>query len=303
MHSMNPASPLPTRPTCTPPSTSQPSDHTGGHRYIHVIGTSVFVDTELADDTWERHVVGIVEGARLVGRRRARRCRGSVVRLGARPVQLLRSGRAERVDGGRSSSADRRVGAHPPVLRPVRHADRAVEPASAGMKCPACGLIAYPRLAPAMIVLVTRGEPGPDQEALLARGVNFPMPMYSCLAGFVEPGEDLEGAVVREVAEEVGIRVTNVSYRASQPWPFPHSLMIGFRAEYAQRRPRARRDRDRRRQLVPPRRPADHPARHLGRPPPDRRMAPRDLRPANPAGDERAHQICGIRSSLGSRSV
>ena len=48
-----------------------------------------------------------------------------------------------------------------------------------GMKCPACGLIAYPRLAPAMIVLVTRGEPGPDQEALLARGVNFPMPMYS----------------------------------------------------------------------------------------------------------------------------
>jgi NAD+ diphosphatase len=56
--------------------------------------------------------------------------------------------------------------------------------------------------------------------------------MYSCLAGFVEPGEDLEGAVVREVAEEVGIRVGNVSYRASQPWPFPHSLMIGFRAEY-----------------------------------------------------------------------
>ena len=83
-----------------------------------------------------------------------------------------------------------------------------------------------------MIVLVTRGEPGPDQEALLARGVNFPMPMYSCLAGFVEPGEDLEGAVVREVAEEVGIRVGNVSYRASQPWPFPHSLMIGFHAEW-----------------------------------------------------------------------
>ncbi len=76
-----------------------------------------------------------------------------------------------------------------------------------GLKCPACGLVAYPRVAPAMIVLVTRGEPGPDQEALLARGVNFPMPMYSCLAGFVEPGEDLEGAVVREVAEEVGVRV------------------------------------------------------------------------------------------------
>ena len=100
------------------------------------------------------------------------------------------------------------------------------------MKCPACDLIAYPRVAPAMITLVTRGEPGPDQEALLARGANFPMPMYSCLAGFVEPGEDLEGAVVREVEEEVGVCVGNVSYRGSQPWPFPHSLMIGFRAEY-----------------------------------------------------------------------
>jgi NAD+ diphosphatase len=93
-------------------------------------------------------------------------------------------------------------------------------------------LIAYPRVAPAMITLITRGEPGPDQEALLARGTNFSLPMYSCLAGFVEPGEDLEGAVVREVAEEVGLTVGDVSYRGSQPWPFPHSLMVGFRAEY-----------------------------------------------------------------------
>ena len=109
------------------------------------------------------------------------------------------------------------------------------------MKCPACGLVAYPRVAPAMITLVTRGEPGPDQEALLAQGVNFRGPMYSCLAGFVEPGEDLEGAVVREVREEVGITVGNVQYVSSQPWPFPHSLMVGFRAEYVDGRPRARR--------------------------------------------------------------
>jgi NAD+ diphosphatase len=96
------------------------------------------------------------------------------------------------------------------------------------MCCPACGLLAYPRLAPAMITLVTRGD-----RALLARGVQWNVPMYSCVAGFVEPGESLEGAVVREVREEVGIDVTNVRYQGSQPWPFPHSLMLGFRAEHA----------------------------------------------------------------------
>ena len=102
------------------------------------------------------------------------------------------------------------------------------------MRCPGCGLVAYPRVSPAMITLVTRGEPGAGQEALLARGARFPMPMYSCLAGFVEPGEDLEGAVVREVREEVGLTVGNVRYAGSQPWPFPNSLMIGFRADYVE---------------------------------------------------------------------
>ena len=87
-------------------------------------------------------------------------------------------------------------------------------------------------VAVAIREMVTRGAPGPDQEALLARGARFPLPMYSCLAGFVEPGEDLEGAVVREVREEVGLTVGNVRYAGSQPWPFPNSLMIGFRADY-----------------------------------------------------------------------
>jgi NAD+ diphosphatase len=95
-------------------------------------------------------------------------------------------------------------------------------------RCPACGLLAFPRLAPAVITLVSRGE-----EALLARGVTFPVPMYSCIAGFVEPGETIEEAVRREVREEVGVEITNLAYVASQPWPFPHSLMIGFTADWA----------------------------------------------------------------------
>jgi NAD+ diphosphatase len=101
-------------------------------------------------------------------------------------------------------------------------------PGERARRCPACGLLAYPRLVPAVIVLVER-----DGEALLARGRQFPIPMYSCLAGFVEPGETLEQAVAREVHEEVGIEVADIAYAGSQPWPFPHSLMIGFTARWA----------------------------------------------------------------------
>jgi NAD+ diphosphatase len=103
-------------------------------------------------------------------------------------------------------------------------------PGERAMKCPACGLLAFPRLAPAIITLIER--PGGD-EVLLARGRLFPVPMYSTLAGFVEPGENLEQAVRREVREEVGVQLGDVRYFGSQPWPFPHSLMIGFRAIYA----------------------------------------------------------------------
>ena len=95
-------------------------------------------------------------------------------------------------------------------------------------ECPACKLVVYPRVAPAMMVLVIRGR-----ELLLARASRFPTGMYSALAGFVEPGETIEDCVRREVREEVGIEVDRIAYFASQPWAFPHSLMIAFTAHYA----------------------------------------------------------------------
>lgn len=95
-------------------------------------------------------------------------------------------------------------------------------------RCSRCGLTTFPRLSPAVIVLVTRGR-----EVLLARSPRFTPGMYSTLAGFVEPGESLEECIHREIREEVGVEVANLRYFGSQPWPFPHSLMIGFHAEYA----------------------------------------------------------------------
>jgi NAD+ diphosphatase len=94
--------------------------------------------------------------------------------------------------------------------------------------CNSCGYINYPRISPAVIVAVTKGS-----EILLAQGIRFKGGFYSVLAGFVEPGETFEECVQREIEEEVGIKVKNIKYFASQPWPFPDSLMVGFTAEYA----------------------------------------------------------------------
>jgi len=93
--------------------------------------------------------------------------------------------------------------------------------------CPSCSFISFPRISPAVIMAVTM-----EEKILLGRSPHFPDGMYSTLAGFVEPGETLEEAVKREVEEETGIQVTNVTYMASQAWPFPHSIMIGFTADY-----------------------------------------------------------------------
>jgi NAD+ diphosphatase len=94
--------------------------------------------------------------------------------------------------------------------------------------CTACRHAAYPRLSPAIIVLVEH-----EGRALLARNRNFPARFASCLAGFVELGETFEAAVAREVAEEVGIQVADVRYFGSQPWPLSGSIMIGFTARWA----------------------------------------------------------------------
>ena len=101
-------------------------------------------------------------------------------------------------------------------------------PGERAMYCERCRLRSYPRISPSMIVLITRGD-----EVLLARSPRFVSGVYSTLAGFAEPGESAEACVVREVREEVRVEVRNLQYMGSQCWPFPHSLMLGFHAEYA----------------------------------------------------------------------
>ncbi len=95
------------------------------------------------------------------------------------------------------------------------------------MACPVCGQLHFPRVAPAIIVLIQRRH-----EVLLGRSPHFAEGVYSTLAGFVEPGESLEQCVHREIAEEVGVQVTNLRYFGSQSHPFPNSLMIGFLADW-----------------------------------------------------------------------
>ena len=119
-------------------------------------------------------------------------------------------------------------------LHATRHCPRCgaeLQPQQAGhvLHCTSCGRDQFPRSDPAVIMIVTDGEPGSDEErALLGRNSAWPEGRYSTLAGFVEPGETMEDAVRREVAEETGVRVGEVSYFGSQPWPLPASLMIGF---------------------------------------------------------------------------
>lgn len=95
-------------------------------------------------------------------------------------------------------------------------------------QCKSCGHRAYPRLSPAVIMAIVK-----DGEVLLAQNKRNKGAIYSILAGFVEAGESLEQCVEREVFEEVGLKIKNIRYFGSQPWPFPHNMMIGFIADYA----------------------------------------------------------------------
>ena len=94
-------------------------------------------------------------------------------------------------------------------------------------RCPSCNAVFFPAISPAVIVAITRGD-----QLLLAHNRNFRPGLFSLLAGFVDPGETLEQTVAREVREEVGLEISDVRYVSSQPWPFPNSLMAGFRATY-----------------------------------------------------------------------
>ena len=95
-------------------------------------------------------------------------------------------------------------------------------------KCPRCGNEMFPAISPAILVLIRKGE-----EILLVRARNFRGTFYGLVAGFLETGETLEQCVEREVKEETGLQIRNISYFGNQPWPYPSGLMIGFVADYA----------------------------------------------------------------------
>ncbi len=160
-------------------------------------------------DCWALRLDAAPAGWRAVPLRAAMmRLSPPLAAVAGRAAQVLEWDRAHRFCG---------VCAAPTELQPHERARR----------CPACGHTAYPRLSPAMMVLVWR-----EGELLLARSPHYAKGMYSALAGFVEAGESLEECVEREVAEEVAVQVADLRYFGSQSWPFPHSLMVAYTARW-----------------------------------------------------------------------
>lgn len=198
----------------------------GRGRFFHVVGSNIWETDEPADGSWGTHFLGMLGDTPCWavdvphGHDPADGAAMDLFSYFGRAPELdwLVAGRAvQLVDWARTHRFCGRCGTPTEVA-----------PGERAMRCPSCNHTAFPRLAPAIITLITRGD-----EALLARGVTFRAPMYSTLAGFVEAGESMEDAVHREVLEEVGVHIKNVRYWGSQPWPFPHSLMLGFHCEWA----------------------------------------------------------------------
>lgn len=160
-------------------------------------------------DAWALHLDAVPHGWRMVPLRTAMMALPEPLGgVAGRAAQLIEWDRAHRYCGVCGTPTER-----------VAH-ERA-------RRCPACNYLAYPRLTPAMMVLIWR--PG---QVLLARSARFAAGTYSALAGFVEAGETIEECVMREAHEEVGVRVADLRYYGSQSWPFPHSLMIVFTARW-----------------------------------------------------------------------
>jgi len=198
----------------------------GRGRYFHVVGSNIWEADEPAEGEWDVHFLGMLGDTP---------CWAVDVPHGKDPADGASTdlfsyfGRAPELDwlvAGRAVQLVDWARTHRFCGKCGTATEQA--PGERAMRCPSCKHLAFPRLAPAIITLITRGD-----EALLARGVTFRAPMYSTLAGFVEAGESLEDAVHREVLEEVGVHIKNVRYWGSQPWPFPHSLMLGFHADWA----------------------------------------------------------------------
>lgn len=176
----------------------------GRQHFLGMLGNRACVAVDLADDAPEP------AGMRFVGLRSLFfKVPEDLLAIAARAFQVVDFDRTHRFCG-RCGTPTR-----------SRDSERAKE-------CPSCGLTVYPRVSPAMMALVTRGK-----ELLLARANRFTTGMFSALAGFVEPGETIEDCVRREVREEVGVEVADITYFASQSWAFPHSLMIAYTATWA----------------------------------------------------------------------
>lgn len=226
-----------------------PTDHRGAHRHLLVRGDRLFVRVEHAEGT-ARALTGEEHDTLLAGTTDPAgheplvlgRLRDTIYWVTRLPDHVEPDD-DHRLDGlralhGHLADDEWNIGGRATQIldwyRDHQHCGRCGAPmerapGERAMRCPVDGNASYPRLSPAVIVLVERD----DGRALLGRSGRWDIPMFSTLAGFVEPGESLEDTVHREIREEVGVEVSDITYVASQPWPFPNSLMLGFNARWA----------------------------------------------------------------------